>query len=182
MQPPSHGPARRTAILVCLGGLPATGKTTIARELARDLSAVYLQIDWIESAMRSGGWPVEDEGYGVAQAVAEDNLRLGSIVVADSINPWPGSRAAWRVVAERTGVPILEVEVVCSEVGEHRRRVTKRQAGPTGHRFTMWQDVVDCDYRAWDGERIVIDTARLTVEQCVSAILAGCPAALSPSV
>jgi hypothetical protein len=38
--------------------------------------------------------------------------------------------------------------------------------------LATWQDVVDCDYCAWDGERIVVDTARMTVEQCVSAILA----------
>jgi len=27
------------------------------------------------------------------------------------------------------------------------------------------------DYRAWDGDRLVIDTARLSVEQCVQRIL-----------
>ena len=39
-----------------------------------------------------------------------------------------------------------------------------------------WQDVVERDYRPWDGERLTIDTARLTVEQSVRAILAHMPA------
>jgi predicted kinase len=157
-------------MLISLGGLPGAGKTTIGRELARGLTAVYLQVDWIEQALRSAGWPVEGEEYCVAQAVAEDNLRLGRIVVADSINPGPQSWADWRAVAERTGVAMLAVEVVCSDAQEHRRRMATRGVG-AGQKCVAWQDVVNGDYRAWEGERIVIDTAQLTVEQCVSAIL-----------
>jgi predicted kinase len=171
MKPPSRDPARPPT-LISLGGLPGTGKTTIARELARGLAAVYLQVDWIEQTMRSAGWPVEGEGYCVAHAVAEDNLRLGRTVVADSINPWPQSRADWRAVAVRIGVAMLDVEVVCSDAQEHRRRVTTRGADPASQTRTTWRNVADRDYCAWDGERIVVDTARLTVEQCVSAILA----------
>ena len=39
-------------MLIIFGGLPATGKTMIARELARQIGAVYLRIDSIEQAMR----------------------------------------------------------------------------------------------------------------------------------
>jgi predicted kinase len=34
-------------------GLPGTGKTTISRDLAASLNAVYLRIDTIEQAIRS---------------------------------------------------------------------------------------------------------------------------------
>jgi DNA polymerase III delta prime subunit len=64
-------------MLIILSGLPGTGKTTIARPLAHELAAVYLRIDSIEQSMRTAGWPVEGEGYSVAYALAEDNLRLG---------------------------------------------------------------------------------------------------------
>ena len=40
-----------------------------------------------------------DSGYRAAYAVAEDNLRLGHVVIADSVNPWPVTREAWRAVA-----------------------------------------------------------------------------------
>jgi predicted kinase len=69
-------------MLIALSGLPGTGKTTIARELVRTLlhesAAVYLRIDSIEQALRDTGLTVEGEGYSVAYAIAEDNLRLGS--------------------------------------------------------------------------------------------------------
>ena len=165
-------------MLIVVSGLPGTGKTTIARKLASELAAVYLRIDSIEQSMRAAGWPVEGEGYRVAYAVAEDNLRLGRIVVADCVNPWPLTRSEWRAVADRTGVPALDVETVCSDAGEHRRRVETRATDITGHRLPTWQEVVERDYRPWDVERMVIDTARLSVEQSVRAILAEIPADL----
>src|ERR1700677_2290050 len=91
-------------MLIIFGGLPATGKTTIARELARQLGATYLRIDTIEQAIRDTttvSKPIYDEGYRVAFAVAEDNLRLGLTVIADSVNPIRLSRDAWIAVAHR---------------------------------------------------------------------------------
>jgi predicted kinase len=158
-------------MLISFGGLPGTGKTTIAREVARELAAVYLRIDSIEHAMREAGWQIESEGYRVARAVAEDNLRLGRIVLADCVNPWPLTRSEWRAVADRAGVPTLEVEIVCSDPHEHRRRVETRTADIPGHRLPTWQEIVARDYREWDTHPVVIDTARLTVEQAVRSIV-----------
>jgi len=158
-------------MLIVLSGLPGTGKTTIAREVARAIAAVYLRIDSIEQVMAAAGWRVEGEGYAVAQAVADDNLRLGRLVVADCVNPWPLTREAWRSVAERAGVETLDVEIVCSDAAVHRRRVDGRAADIPGHRVPTWQEVVDRDYRAWDRDRLVIDTAQLSVEESVRTIL-----------
>ena len=75
-------------MLIVFGGLPGSGKTTLAREMARELGAVHLRIDSIEVALkRAGVEEMRDVGYRVAYAVAEDNLKLGRTVVADSVNP-----------------------------------------------------------------------------------------------
>jgi len=158
-------------MLIVLSGLPGAGKTTIARELARASGAVHVRIDSIEQALRNAGWHVESEGYRVAQAVTEDNLRLGRAVVADCVNPWPLTRSEWRSVAERAGVRVLDVEIVCSDAGEHRRRVESRTPDIPGHALPSWEDVETRDYRPWDGERLVIDTARVGVEESVRIIL-----------
>jgi predicted kinase len=158
-------------MLVVLSGLPGVGKTTIARELARVTGATYLRIDSIEQALREGGVTVAGEGYAVACAVAEDNLRLGRTVVADCVNPWPLTRQAWRAVAARAGVRAIDVEIVCSEIAEHRRRVEGRSADIAGHRLPTWPDVVNRDYRPRDDDPIVIDTAHMSVEESVRAIL-----------
>lgn len=67
--------------LIIFGGLPGTGKTTLARALAGQLAALYLRIDSIEQALRgSAAFAGEllDAGYRVAYAVARDNLTLGA--------------------------------------------------------------------------------------------------------
>ena len=98
-------------------------------------------------------------------------LRLGHTVIADCVNPWPLTRAAWRAVAERAGVRAIEVEVVCSDVDEHRRRVESRVADIPGHRVPTWAEVLARDYRAWDSERIVIDTARASAAESMQVIV-----------
>ena len=42
-------------MLIVIGGLPGVGKTTIARELARQTAAVHIRIDSIEQAIRDSG-------------------------------------------------------------------------------------------------------------------------------
>ncbi len=157
-------------MLVIFGGLPAVGKTAIAAGLARGVGAVHLRIDSIEQALRDSGVEISGpEGYVVAYAVAEDNLRLGRTVIADSVNPLEVTRAAWRDVARRAGTRCIEIEIVCSDHGEHRRRVESRKSDIAGHRLPTWQQVCDREYEPWDAD-IVIDTAGQKIEVSVAAL------------
>ncbi len=157
-------------MLLIFGGLPGAGKTAVAAALARDLEAVHLRIDSIEQAMRNSGITVSGpEGYEVAYAVAEDNLRLGRTVVADSVNPIEVTRAAWRDVAPRAGTRYIEIEIVCSDPIEHRRRVGTRTADIAGHQLPTWQEVCDREYEPWQAD-IVIDTAGRGIAASVSGL------------
>ncbi|UKJ75170.1 AAA family ATPase [Azospirillum brasilense] len=165
-------------MLIVFGGLPGTGKTTIARALARRLGAFHLRIDTIEQAIRATSGaddPVGPQGYVVAYAVAGDNLRLGATVVADSVNPIRVTREAWRATALRAGVPLVEVEVVCSDPLEHRHRVETRHSDIAGHRPPSWAAVMGRTYERWDGPAVVVDTVGRAVDDCVASILAVLP-------
>jgi hypothetical protein len=91
-------------------------------------------------------------------------------VIADCVNPWPLTRQAWQAVADRTAARVVSVEIVCSDVDEHKRRVESRLPDIARHKVPTWAEVIAHDYRPWDSDRIVVDTARLNVPQCVQAI------------
>jgi len=157
-------------MLIALSGLPGVGKTSIATALARATGATHLRIDSIEQVLRNEGITIEGHGYAVAYMVAEDNLRLGRSVIADCVNPWPLTRRAWQGVAQRAGVRMLQVELVCSDRDEHRRRVERRRPDISGHQLPTWEDVLVRDYRPWDQDHLVIDTARGAVADSVRAV------------
>jgi predicted kinase len=153
--------------LIVFSGLPGVGKTALARVLAMELRSTYLRIDAIEQALRGCGRTSEEigaSGYEVAYVLAETNLRQGNDVVADSVNPILITRLAWRSVAERAPAKIIELEIVCSNEEEHRRRVESRAGDITGLKLPSWQEVTGHRYEQWDRDRIVIDTARSSLE------------------
>lgn len=165
--------APMTATLIIFAGLPATGKTTLARALARRLGATYLRIDTIEQALRASealAGPMDDIGYRVAYALAADNLRGGKSVVADSVNPSQITREAWRAAAKGSAARVIEIEVVCSDVAEHRRRVESRVADIPGLELPSWDEIIEREYDSWDREPIVVDTAHRTVEEALAIL------------
>ena len=153
-------------MLFIFGSLPGTGKTELSIHLARKIDGVHLRIDTIEQAMRDAGIkPIGPRGYMVAYKIAADNLRLGLPVVADSVNPLSVTRKTWREVAIQAGVPFQEIEIICSDKDELRRRIETRQTGIAGLKLPTWKDVIEREYDVWASEHIVIDTAGQTPDE-----------------
>lgn len=166
---------KASAMLIIFGGLPAAGKTTIARALAKAIGAMHVRVDTIEQNIRASGAPRSDvgpAGYMVAYAIAEDNLTLGHTVIADSVNSIAITRNAWLSVAERAAVPAIEIEVICSDQTEHRRRAETRPTDVPGLIKPSWAEITSRPYEDWSPRPLVIDTALTSPDDLVAGLVA----------
>lgn len=158
-------------MLYIFGGLPGTGKSTLSSALACRLNALYLRIDTIEQVLRNSGLVVDgDAGYRVGYGLALDNLRFGMKVVADSVNPLGITRKAWIDVALQAQSSFVEIEIICSDQIEHRRRIEQRKSDIAGLKLPRWKEVCSREYEKWDTPQIVIDTAGQTPDQSISVL------------
>ncbi|WP_293906530.1 ATP-binding protein [Phenylobacterium sp.] len=160
--------------LIVFAGLPASGKSTLGRALAERTGAVWLRIDSMDEAIRASGTaPADllDWTYRAARAVAADNLALGRDVIADCVNDWQAARDGWDAAAARVGAEVLWLEVVCSDIDEHRRRVETRVSDIPGQTPPDWAAVSGREYHTWTRDRVVIDTAHRSLPDCIDQAL-----------
>jgi predicted kinase len=106
---------------------------------------------------------VQGEGYRLAYRVAADSLRLGISVVADSCNPIELTRREWERVAVDAGARYVNLEVVCSDPSEHRKRVEARPSS--------WREVTEREYDTWTVDRVIVDTADRSARECLDELL-----------
>lgn len=152
------------SVLVVISGLPASGKSAVADELGRRLRATVLSVDPIEAAIwRSGIRPSFETGvaaYEVVAVLAESQLRLGQSVIADAVNSLRVAREMWRRAARHAGEPVRVIEIVCSDVDLHRRRLADRVRGIDGFPEPSWDDVVARreEWEEWQEDRLLLDS------------------------
>ena len=170
-------PAGAKGLLIEFGGLPGTGKSTLARWLAARLGAVLVRIDEIEGALRRHGLTADQTGiaaYGVAHDIAGSHLRRGLIVIADAVSPVEVARAGWRNLAQECSAGHLVIETQLANPDEHRRRVETRRAERSeegavqggavpvndlpGWIYPNWEEVSRREYELRTDERLVVDT------------------------
>jgi predicted kinase len=159
-------------ILYIFSGLPGAGKSTVAQALSHTLQCAYLRIDTIEQALRDQCHiNVVGEGYRLAYRVAVDNLNCGMSVVADSCNPIELTREEWQSVAIDAGCEYVNVEVICSDLQEHKRRVEGRAPSVEGLSLPTWEMVQARDYQSWKTDRVLLDTAGVNPKQSLDMLL-----------
>ncbi len=161
-------------ILIVVGGLPATGKSTVASALVRQTGFAFVRVDRIEQAIIGSAElspPLGPVGYTVAYGVAAEQLTHGISVVAECVNPLAVTRVAWRGVAADNGARVLEVELVCTDQTVHAVRARSREVDIPGLTLPSWPQILDRHYEPWDRDHLVIDTATQPPAAAVAAIL-----------
>jgi predicted kinase len=138
------------------------------------MHAAHVRIDTVEQAVidaTSQTQPLGSVGYVIGYAVAADQLRNGMSVVADSVNPIAVTRSTWREIGVRHAARTFEVEIVCSDPDEHRRRDETRNSSIPGLVLPTWQEITHREYEPWeDHPRLVVDTGRGDIDACVTTL------------
>ena len=162
--------------LIVLSGLPGSGKTVLAESLSRALSIPIFSIDPIEAAMWRAGLPKNETGvaaFEVAQALADEHLRLRQAVIVDAVNPVEARRAVWRNLAAKHRVNLKIIECVCSDETMHRQRIEGRVRSVAGTHEITWVHLLQrrAEYEPWSDPRLVLDTSRTSPAQLLTQAL-----------
>ena len=158
-------------ILYIFSGLPSTGKSTLAQKLAWHTNSVHLRIDTIEQALRDlCSIDVQGEGYRLSYRIVEDNLKLGLSVIADSCNPIALTRNEWEQIAINSKADFINIEVICSDKEEHKKRAETRISSIEGLILPDWSKIQSREYHPWTTDRIIIDTSGKTGIECFNEL------------
>jgi predicted kinase len=150
-------------VLIVVGGLPGTGKSTLAAALGEELGFPVYTKDVIEASLWRSGVGSEQGSWQVAEdlltTLAASQLAAGSGAVLDTVARKEESRATWRALAAAHGVPFVLIECVCSDEDLHRRRLDGRVRGIPGWYEVSWEDVAEAKRRwvPWTDDRLVLD-------------------------
>ncbi|MHA7135507.1 AAA family ATPase [Oerskovia turbata] len=152
-------------MLIAMAGLPGTGKSRLARLLARDLGAVMLSIDPVEDAFLRAGAAHDDVtglgAYLAVEAVAQENLLLGNAVIVDAVNDHPAARQQWLDLAMRVGTRLWFIEVFLADESLHRERLVTRGARFPALPEPGWDSLADRAraLAAWTAPRARLDAS-----------------------
>jgi predicted kinase len=156
--------------LVVFAGAPGVRKSTLARALARELHAAYLDKDTIKDAALGLGRELKIENakqfanvlsFTLLIPLARDNLTVGTHVVVDSPAGYRALQDAIEQLVRSIKVDFRLVECITTDEALLRQRIERRGPDPSEQRVRDWDAYQQARERLerMSGPRLVVDTA-----------------------
>jgi len=172
----AYYPPKIPPSLIAMKGHPATGKSAVARSIARRLRIPLIDKDDVKDHVLS--LPQANElAYAIMWQIVEAQLALGLSVIAVSPLSYPTGYAQAVTIAATHHAKLLVVETVLDEA-EWRRRLDARTAGYSTHKISGWTAMQEM-LRQYDGcwqypidaeHHLVLDAA-LPVRELVRTVI-----------
>ena len=122
-------------MLILITGLPATGKSHFAKDLALVLSAKHLNTDYVRKKFRMVDYSEagKNKVYAKLFEIAKSHISKNEHVIVDGTFSKRVFRDSAYFLARETGTPIYLIECVCNNYGliqqryEHRKQLKKNK-------------------------------------------------------
>jgi len=177
--------------LILITGLPGTGKSTLARQIASRYRFALIAKDAIkEAAMDVLGWDaaqsrmLSDVSFAVLFALSRQFLAAGLRVVLEGNFRAGEHEAALRAARSAAGPSVIQILCRVDEA-ERRARISSRKSDPAnhpGHRAAaQMARVAACDaFLELPGERLLFDSTR-DCERALQVLIASLDALVAES-
>lgn len=166
--------------LIVFSGLPATGKSSIAETVARDLGIPIFAKDWLAATLKrlglgygeAGSSLLGQAGYELLTTLTQRQLSLGQSAVLDSVLSWESTRRRWRNIAAEYGARWYVIECICSDEIFHRTLLAGRRYNIPGWQELAWAEVVRVKayYKPWDEDHLILDAVNPLADNVQTAL------------
>ena len=157
--------------VIVFGGVPGSGKTTLAEGLGAELGIHVASLDWILGAFTQYGAFRLADATGLAYELAlREGLRellCGRSVILDGIarqldvGVQDAVLVRWRSLADARKASFFATDCVCSDEALHHSRMSGRTRGVPGWKQTVaWEHVerTRANRRPWTFEHLLVDS------------------------
>lgn len=148
--------------LILFAGMPGSGKTTLARMVARRLSIPAFAKDRIQRVLRDHNLADESsgDGYYLILDMADEQLSLGLSVILDATFPLDHFRTVASEIAARHKANFCAIYCYCSDDDAWRERMTTRVQYVPNWKPVGWDVVVRMRdyYQPWNENALLVDS------------------------
>lgn len=147
--------------IIIVGGIPGTGKTTLAELLSKRIEVSCFSKDKLEAVILRRGVASKDSlngvGYALLAEIAQIEIAHGRSVILDCIAPAHRVIEFWQKIVNKN---MVYIECICSDKAIHKQRIEDRTRQISGWYELTWSDVLKISesYSSFSENRIVIDS------------------------